>query len=224
MRFARQIYVSFGAILKNSPSRRGFFSSDENIDDLMERYIDLLTLADQLTSQVLAPCGTMSEEDVEKCKKLTMCIHRAWRELGLSEKKIKLHAIMRHLIRDLKRFRGLFYHTEDFSERDHQDRKRHSNQVKCIRAYEDKQGHYKEQESVQKSKEVAEADANYEKNRRRTNIPRRNNNRRNEEDPQIRRGRVFNKTMELVQTDAPLKEWFVTKPLPIESKKKALAS
>ena len=87
----------------------------------------------------------------------------------MSTKKIKLHGMTCKLRRDLGKTRGMLYHNEDFIERDHQERKRHDRQVKCLRAYGAKQEHFVRDEGLKTCEEVTNADTQYKQKRRRQN-------------------------------------------------------
>lgn len=84
----------------------------------------MLTIGDYLISLCLQYCETMTDEDLATADKLSDCLFRLWKELGLSLKKIKLHCILAHLMPVLKQRRGLKEFEESFCEQDHQSRKK----------------------------------------------------------------------------------------------------
>ncbi len=218
MQKANELFPEIGAVLKEGKEgREGFLGSERIIDDIMERYIELLTLTDYLISLCYHKCGTLTDDQLKTANDLIDCLFRLWTELGLSLEKIKIHCILAHLLFYLSRFRGLLEFTEDSIERHHQTRKRHEELVKGLKNYGKKQRHYHTEEALTRDKGVCEAQILYTE--RRKKYRKKNNNEHDYYENRKLREEILQRVLRRIEDKEPIRDWYIHKPLPIDRSK-----
>ena len=101
------------------------------VNDMINRYIELSTLLDGLFSLARTPSGQASEGICEKTEKTVQAVMVKWRELRLSTNMLKIHGIEDRLVNQMRKFNGIGCFIEDFIEQAHQfgmkDKKRTAN-------------------------------------------------------------------------------------------------
>jgi len=121
MEHAEMICADTYDLLREIPvdSRRNTIS-DEDLKSRMDKFQDLLILADCMYSFCRKECGTMTNADLVLVGDTITQFSNLWRSSGMSVTP-KAHTIEKHLMSFLRRFRGLGNHDEEFIERAHQD-------------------------------------------------------------------------------------------------------
>ena len=120
MEHAEMICADVYDFLQEIPvnSRRNYIS-DEDLKSRMDKFQDLLILADCMYSFCRKECGTMTHADLVLAGDIITKFSSLWRSSGMSVTP-KAHTIEKHLLPFLRRFRGLGNHDEKFIERAHQ--------------------------------------------------------------------------------------------------------
>jgi hypothetical protein len=132
-----EIFSKFKEILLAVDEGEGRCSNDE-ISDMIRRYSELCTLFDYLFSMARTPNGELTPQilkELKRCLRVTML---KWRDLRLSMKMPKIHALEDHLAAMMERWNGIGDFLEDFIEQAHQfgmkEEKRTANMRDRVRA------------------------------------------------------------------------------------------
>ena len=90
------------------------------INDMIKRYVELSTLFDGLFSHARTPSGEASEEICQLTDRYVRAVMVKWRDLLLTTKMLKIHGIEDHLVKQMRKFKGIGCFIEDFIEQAHQ--------------------------------------------------------------------------------------------------------
>ena len=112
---------------------------DDEVNDMIERYVELCTLFDGLFSKARTPSGEATEELCDLTERYVRAVMVKWRDLRLSTDMLKIHGIEDHLVKQMRDFDGIGCFLEDFVEQAHQfgmrDEKRTANMTDKKRKY-----------------------------------------------------------------------------------------
>ena len=93
---------------------------DAEVDDMIKRYIEIMTLFDFLFSLARTPSGEATEEIIATTKKVVDVLRVKWRDLRLTRGMPKVHALFTHLVPQMQKWNGIGDFLEDFVEQAHQ--------------------------------------------------------------------------------------------------------
>ena len=94
--------------------------SDAEIDDMVKKYIEIMTLFDYLFSIARTPNGQVTEEILSTAQKIVDVLRVKWLDLRLTKGMPKVHALFTHLIPQMRNLNGIGDWLEDFVEQGHQ--------------------------------------------------------------------------------------------------------
>ena len=72
--------------------------TDSEIDDIIERYIEITTLFDYLFSIAHTPTGEASDDIINTARRLVDVLQVKWNDLQLTKQMPKIHALFTHLV------------------------------------------------------------------------------------------------------------------------------
>lgn len=131
MRLFQNATVIFGSIKKYLINVRGKTCDDNEVNVMIEQYVELCTLFDGLFSKARTPSGEATEVLCDLTEKYVRAVMVKWRDLRLSTDMLKIHGIEDHLVKQMRDFDGIGCFLEDFVEQAHQfgmrDEKRTAN-------------------------------------------------------------------------------------------------
>ena len=115
---AHEIFPKFREKLLSSTKENR--CSNEEINKRCSRTEELCTLMDFLFSLARTPSGEVNNNILNKTETFIKFVVKNWRELGLSFKGPKIHAVKDHLLSLMKNWNGIGCFLEDFVEKEHQ--------------------------------------------------------------------------------------------------------
>jgi uncharacterized tellurite resistance protein B-like protein len=92
----------------------------EEVADVLLRFKELFVLCDYLFSLARTKTGDVTDETMETTKKCIKAVMLKWRDLGMSMKMPKIHAVEDHLLWQMALYLGIRDFIEDFIEQAHQ--------------------------------------------------------------------------------------------------------
>ena len=113
-----KMFNEIKTVLKNvAPNDR---CSDEEIDDMNKRHIEITTLFDYLFSIARTPSGEATDEVINTAKRIIDVLRVKWDDLRLTKRMPKVHNLFTHLIPQMTMWKGIGDFLEDFVEQGHQ--------------------------------------------------------------------------------------------------------
>jgi hypothetical protein len=132
------IFLQFKELLLGVDEEDGR-CDDEEVIGIVRRYFELCTLFDYLFLMARTPTRELTGvilDETKRCLHVTML--KSWRDLRLSMKMPKIHALEDHLIASMEQWNGIGDFLEDFIEQAHQfgmkEEKRTANMRDRVRA------------------------------------------------------------------------------------------
>ena len=94
--------------------------NENEVTDMIKRYVELCTLFDGLFSKARTPSGEATNEICDLTERYVTAVMVKWRDLRLSTDMLKIHGIEDHLVKQMRDFNGIGCFLEDFVEQAHQ--------------------------------------------------------------------------------------------------------
>jgi hypothetical protein len=106
---------------------------DTEINNVLTRFRELFVLCDYLFSLARRKTGAATEEILAKTTECVKAVMVKWRDLGMSMKMPKIHAVEDHLLWQMSLYLGIGDFVEDFIEQAHQIGRTEDNRTRSMR-------------------------------------------------------------------------------------------